>query len=149
MTKIKKYTKSKKEKLIENINKLQTKEQYIKLYEIIQKRKDHPSKQIGNSTVMFFHDLDNETYYEIEMFLKENLKTTEKRSSEATDEYKPYSQDDFPDEKEMSPKLKYSNREKNLIKRKRYDQTLNEENGSDYVYCEFDIKNLSENKNES
>ena len=44
----------------------------------------------------------------------------------------------------MSPKLKYSNRERNLIKRKRYDQTLMEENGSDVVYCRINVENATE-----
>lgn len=143
----KKYSTSKKEKLVERIGKLQTKDEYVKLYKIIQKKnKNKPTKQVGDTTVMFFHDLDNETYQEIEKYLDKTLKKYENdsKNSDYTEEYKPYSQDEFPDEKEISPKLKYSNREKNIIKRKRYDQTLTEENGSDVKYCNFNVENLSE-----
>ena len=145
----KRYSTSKKEKLVERINELKTEKEYLELYEIIQGKNKKPTKQVGDSTVMFFHDLDNDTYIEIEKYLDKTLKKYEKKKdteSEYTEDYKPYSQDEFPDEKEISSKLKYSNKEKNLIKRKRYDQTLNEENGSDVVYCDFNIDNFSEKK---
>lgn len=142
---VKKYTHSKKEKLVEKINKLKKKEDYIEIYKIISKNNDTPIKELDNSILLFFHNLKNKTYYEIENFLEGKI--TEKKIndlSECTEEYKPYSQDDFITPKIMNTKLKYSNKEKNLIKRKRYDEILKEENGSDVVYCQFSLDNISE-----
>lgn len=144
-----KYTTSKKEKLIDKIGELEKKDDYMEIYKIIQKRSKKPVKKVGESIMMFFHDLEEETYAELDKFLKKTVKTNkiDKTNSEYTEDYKAYSNDEFPDQKIVSAKLKYSNREKNLIKRKRYDETLNQENGSDVVYCEFSVENISENNN--
>jgi len=142
---VKKYTRHKKEKLVEKINQLTKKEDYIQVYSIIKNREDKPTKEVGNTTLMFFHDLKDETYDEISKYIKKiekkNKKTNPKNKSQ---EYKPYSSDEFVSNSTMSPKLKYSNREKNLIKRTRYDKNLEEENGSDVMYCKFNVDNLTE-----
>lgn len=61
----------------------------------------------------------------------------------STTDYKPYTKDEFPSQKGISPKFKYSNREKNLLKRKRYDTTINSKT-DDIMYCEFDVNNITE-----
>lgn len=144
----KKYRIDKKEKLVSKINKLTKKEDFIKIYNIIQEKEQKPIKEIGDSTMMFFHDLKYETYEAIDKYLKDTSKTRKNQnldqSAGENTEYLPYSQDEFPNQKSMSPKLKYSNRERNLIKRKRYDQTLMEENGSDVIYCKFNVENVTD-----
>lgn len=144
----KKYSVEKKEKLVNKIKRLKNKEDFITIFNIIQEKEQKPIKEVGDSTMMFFHDLKNQTYEAIDKFLKDTHKKQKQheidQDSSKNTEYKPYSQDEFPHQKTMSPKLKYSNRERNLIKRKRYDQTLMEENGSDVVYCKFNVENATE-----
>jgi len=140
---VKKYTRDRKERMVAKINKLTKKEHFIKVFKIIQENENKPTKEIGDSMMMFFHDLKNETYEEIDKFLK-TVQKKEKKNDIITDDYKPYSNDEFPHNKDISPKLKYSNKEKNLIKRKRYDQNLMEENGSDVVYCKFNVETITE-----
>lgn len=146
------YTNTKKKKLIDKINKLQTKNEFIDIYNIIQKNKSIPITETKDTTALYFHNLDDDTYYEIDNYLKVNSKKNKKNnesietSISTTDEYIPYSNDDFAEQKDVNPKLKYSNKEKNLIKRKRYDQTLNKENGFDITYCEFNLENLTDDK---
>ena len=66
----KKYTHSKKEKLVEKINKLTNKEDFINIFKIIKSREDKLTKETGDSILMFFHDLKNETYEEIDNYIK-------------------------------------------------------------------------------
>ena len=143
----KKYSKDNKERLVTKINKLGKKEHFVSVFNIIQKHEQKPVKEIGNTTTMFFHDLKDDTYREIDKFLK--LVSKKKTTTETTEntEYKPYSQDEYPLQKNISPKLKYSNKEKNLIKRRQYDENLMEENGSDVIYCKFNVDNITDTDN--
>jgi len=140
---VNKYTRAKKEKLIEQINKLEQKIDFIKIFGIIKSNEDILTKETSDSILMFFHDLKHETYEEIDNFLK-TKKNNENGSDDNVQEYKPYAQDDFPGNKHISPKLKYSNRERNLIKRTKYDKDLEQENGTDIMYCKFNVENLTE-----
>lgn len=148
----KKYSHSKKKKLVNKINKLKNKEHYVQVLKIIKKREDVPTKETGNSTFMFFHNLQNETYCELEKYVKSILKKNKKTKSNDNDtitsssvqEYKPYSNDKYTINKNMNPKLKYSNKEKNILKKTHYDINLMEENGSDIVYTQFNVDNLTD-----
>lgn len=146
----KKYTHSKKERLVNKINKLKNKEHFKQVLKIIKSREDVPTKESGNSTIMFFHNLQNETYYELEKYIKSVQKKTKKNkdndtvNSSSIQEYKPYSNDKYTINKNMNPKLKYSNKEKNILKKTQYDMNLMEENGSDVVYTKFNIDNLTD-----
>jgi len=146
---VKKYTHEKKEKLVEKINQMKQKKDFIKILEIIKKRENKPTKEIGNTTLMFFHDLKDETYNEINKYIKKVNKLNKKDTDSNEQEYKPYSSDEFNSTGHISPNLKYSNREKNLIKRTRYDKNLEEENGSDVMYCKFSVNNLTETEGNS
>ena len=149
----KKYNRDRKERLVNRINKLRTTEDFVKVYNIIQKRENLATKEVEDSTMMFFHDLKDETYAEIDKFVKKTLKkhNNDEDNITTTDlqEYQPYSQDEFPHQKHINPKLKYSNRERNLIKRTQYNRNLQEENGSDVMYCQFDVNNLTDTVTET
>ncbi len=172
------YSHDKKVKLANRISKVKKKSDLLKIFEIIYEDNQSLTNN-KNGIFMYFHKLNNETYYKLDAYLKQinrndNFYTesvtspresegpmSEKYISESQDnlsensdshtssshnksvEYKPYTQDEFPSQKGISPKFKYSNKEKNLIKRKRYDKNINttEEN---VVYCEFDINNVTE-----
>ena len=90
-----------------------------------------------------FHDLKNDTYAKIENFLKtikakKITRSYEIESTETPTNFKPYMADEFPSQKNFTPKLKFSNREKNLIKRKFYDEELSK-NSEEVVYTTFDV----------
>jgi hypothetical protein len=164
------YTHDKKVKLANKISKVKKKSDMIKIFEILYE--DNQSlKENKNGIFMYFHKLNNKTYHKLDTYLKQiNSKenyytesvtspTSEKLISESqltedsescnsssytkSTEYKPYTQDEFPSQKGISAKFKYSNKEKNLIKRKRYDDHINTRD-ENIIYCEFDVNNVKE-----
>ena len=144
------YPYEKKVHLVDKISKIKSKKVLVKIFEII--NEDNKDISINsNGIFMYFNKLNNDTYYEIEHFLRQINKKNKLNSTSSDDnilkkEYKPYVVDDFPSQKGMCPKLKYSNREKNLIKRKRYDNNINSENKVDesIVYCYYDSETISD-----
>ena len=151
------YSYEKKKRLAEKISKVKRKEDMVKIFEIIyQDNKNITENQ--NGLFMFFHKLNDSTYHKIDLFLRSttskkktldgNNTTTSECRSENTKEYTSYVKNDFPDQESLNPKLKYSNREKNLIKRQRYDEHLNSEHHSDggVVYKKFDVNVTSDSE---
>lgn len=142
------YTHDKKKKLAEKISKIRRKDIMIKIFEIIY-ADNKDITQNANGVFMFFHKLKDTTYEKIEDHLKKceaqrkrklNADGSSPCDSDSTEqrEFVPYTQEEFPGQEGMSPKLKFSNKEKNLIKRKRYDRSLTNETKNDVKYCEFD-----------
>jgi len=147
------YSYEKKKRLAERISKLRKKEDMVKIFEIIyQDNKNITENQ--NGLFMFFHTLNDSTYHKIDLFLRSSVKkksptdTTSESQSEQK-EYSSYVKNEFPDQEKLNPKLKYSNKEKNLIKRQRYDDHLNSEHNSEngVVYQKFDVNTVSESDN--
>jgi hypothetical protein len=145
------YTHEMKKKLSNRIKKLKKKEDVSAIINII--LVDNPQyMQNQNGVFMFFHKLENSTYDKIEVELKKINKNskcfTESSIGSETlsekKEYKPYVKNEFPSQDGISPKLKFSNREKTLIKRRRYDTTINQDNDSDVLYKSFNVADLSE-----
>ena len=95
----------------------------------------------NNGVFMFFHKLKNETYIKIDDELKK-ISASKKSNTESDNsenrKYTPYAADEFPSQKGISPKLKFSNREKSLIKRRRYDKNINKDVESDVIYTSFE-----------
>lgn len=131
------FSHKRKERLANKISKIKRKKDLVKVYEIIQSDNDQYVEN-NNGLFFMFHSLKPETYKKLEKFIVEiNNKRTncvDSATSEDKLEYKPYAQDEF----SLSPKLKYSNKEKNLIKRRQYDKDVSNEN---VVYKNFDVKN--------
>lgn len=143
------YTISKKKKLVAKIHNLKAKSDFIKIYNIIKMYNNIATKETNNSTYLLFDSLTDNTYEEIEKFLKQVTKRDKKLkksidNTSSAQEYKPYAHDEFPVQKDMCPKLKYSNREKNILKKTIYDKKLAEENGSDVIYRKFNVDNLTD-----
>lgn len=140
------YSSDKKKRLADKISKLKKKEDMVKILEIIYEDNKNITEN-QNGLFMFFHKLNEQTYYKIEQYIKKINKRhmSEDRSDALSDkkEYKSYSADDFPEQEKLNPKLKYSNKEKNIIKRQRYDEHLNNENNSEsnIVYQKFNLNN--------
>lgn len=145
-----KYTHGMKKKLANKIKKIKRKEDIARILNII--LADNPSyMENSNGLFMFFHKLEDSTYNKISEELKK-INKTKKYFNESSinsetlsekKEYKPYAKDEFPSQQGISPKLKFSNREKSLIKRRRYDKNINQDVDSDVVYTSFEV-NLSD-----
>jgi hypothetical protein len=122
------YTFEQKEKLARRIGKLKTKEHFETIGDIITDCNEGISvTQNSNGSFVCFHNLTNETYIKIEKFILSIVKgksISEADQSTYSSDYQPYSQDDYPFEN--NAKLRYNNRERNIIKRKLIDNKLNE-----------------------
>lgn len=146
-----KYTHDVKLKLANKIKKIKKKEDMARILNII--LEDNPKyMENKNGMFMFFHKLEPCTYAKIEKELrainKKSRTYTDSINSESVSEkkeYVPYTQDEFPSQQGMSPKLKFSNREKSLIKRRRYDKHINIDVSSDVVYTNFNVDTVSDN----
>ena len=139
-----------KEKLAAKISKIKRKKDLVKIFEIIREDSSTVTEN-NNGMFMYFHNLKYETYIKLEKYISQTNQqnySTSTNSEESTHkkEYKPYTIDDFPSQQNFSPKLKYSNKEKNLIKRQQYDDNINIENKTNesILYCNFDVSNLTD-----
>lgn len=124
------YSFEQKERLARRIQKLR-KQMYISDIEsiIIKYNPDLDITTNPHGKFMYFQDLKKETYYKLERYVRKILKI--KTLSETSEnpqhisEIIKYSEDDEPFSN--NPKLRYSNKERNLIKRKIYDKQINGE----------------------
>lgn len=130
----------------------------------------------NNGIFMYFHNLSVETYLKLEECINEinkknkklsnnqnacsednnSIHSEESRSDKLVDntvnndplatKYTPYASSEFAYQNDFNPRLKYSNKEKNLIKRHRYDKNIDKENNvnKSVVYCDFDVTNLTD-----
>lgn len=135
------YTHQEKKRLAEKIGKIKKKEYLIKILKIIKKEKQGITSN-DNGLLMYFHDLNDDTYDLISEVVEEyEVEHTEDNVDKIFIEkasYQPYATDEFPSQSKISPKLKYSNKEKNILKRRRYDNIHSSDN-SDVYYKDFDI----------
>ena len=143
------YTREKKIKLAERIGKIKKKEDQIKIFEIIYESNKNITKNHTNDGFnIFFHKLSDDVYYKIDCHLNSISKPiTDSDTVSDKKEYKSYTEDEFPDQDGLNPKLKCSNREKNIIKRQRYDKHITKENGNNTNYSKFDITTFTDSDN--
>lgn len=139
------YSYDQKKKLAAKIQGIKKKENLIEIFKIV--HEDNPQfTENHNGVFMFFDKLENTTYYKIEKFLNKlkrkndgpdqsSITSSECKSEKA--EYTPYADEEFPAQTNMEPKLKYSNTERSLIKRKQYDKNINIDNDANIVYRKF------------
>lgn len=128
------YSVKKKKILAKKIGKIKNKRTLCNIIRIIQKNNKLNAKEVNKHLFLYFHKFTTNTYTDIEKCIKEyevkrNLKkeNTERDDSIiSTDEIKPYTQEELMSQKNLSPQLKYSNKERSLIKRRIYDNNLNE-----------------------
>lgn len=151
------YTHDKKKKLADRISKIKKKEHMIKIFEIIYKENKSITEN-NNGIFMFFHTLSDETYKKIEDYLKQIEKNKIDNKSKIVNsetypikkkEYQPYAQDEIVSQEDIIPKLKFSNKEKNIIKRRKYYKTINSENNSNIIYKQFDVSTLTDTDTEN
>ena len=144
------FSHERKKKLAEKLSNIRHQKDLVNIFEIICLENPNISEN-NNGMFMLFNNFSNETYYKLEKYISimQNRKAdkTLSNSEEHSDKMKyiPYSHDEFPDQAQLSPKLKYSNKEKNIIKRQRYDTFMNSEENSDNV-TSSPIKPIATNK---
>lgn len=127
------YSHEQKEKLARKINKIKNKNKLVDILKLIQKDDAYSGvTENNNGLFMLFHKLSDETYMKIEKFIKKMNKNNpddmDPLSTEnvTTESITTYSTDNYPFESQS--RLKYSNREKCIIKRKLYNDALNDMN---------------------
>lgn len=132
-----------KKRLVNKIQKLKKKEDLARIVSLIM---DDNSLYVENNNgiFMFFHKLQDDTYLKIEneLLIINRNKTNSAANSDTLSEkkeYQPYSADDFPSQKGISPKLKFSNREKSIIKRKQYDENISQDIETNIIYTDFNM----------
>lgn len=124
------YSFEQKERLARRIQKLKKQKYLMDIESIITKY--NPDLDITTNPsgkFMYFQDLNKKTYYALDKYIRKILKYSalSETSENATySEIIKYSENDDPFSN--NPKLRYSNKERNLIKRKIYDKQINEDN---------------------
>jgi hypothetical protein len=139
------YSHDKKKKLAQQISKIKNKEYLIKIYEIISENNTKFDEN-NNGLFTLFHKLSDDTYKKLDNYIKiikSESKDDDPQSSENKN-YDPYCASDFPAQDKLSPKLKYSNKEKGLLKRQRYDENINSDSKNNVIYCDFNTNTDSE-----
>ena len=81
------------------------------------------TRTVYDSSYLCFDKLTNDTYTQLHDYIKKIKLQGKHNDGTKSAEYVPYSKSEYPFE--GNAKLRYSNREKNLIKRKQYDKEIN------------------------
>lgn len=137
------YTQEYKKKLADKISQIKNKSIIINIYKIIKDdNKNIDALKNKNGVFVYFHALQDSTYNKIEQYLKKINPDSDINSEKL--EYIPYTNDDFPDQEKLSPKLKYSNKEKNIIKRQRYNKIIAEDQTQDSISLSYSPSPVSE-----
>ena len=142
------YSHTKKKKLAEKIMGLKDKKDTKMIKAIIYKHNPNISV-VKKSTgiLMYFQNLENDTYYELDNYIDNKLLAEcEKKIKDINNLESVFSSDIMSSEEKKSKKssYKYSNKEKNLIRRNDYDRSLNEMNGTESFTVEYDNFNSVE-----
>lgn len=119
-----------KQKLACLIEKIRDKKKLIEICTIIKKYNANIiMTENDNGIFLNFSNLSDITYLELDTFLKKCKKSTTSEHSESFKlNYTPYSQDDSFYDQSVAAKLKLSNKEKTLIKKKLYDSAIKANN---------------------
>lgn len=127
---MKEYNYKNKKKLANELSNIKKKKYLNKIGLIIMKY-NNKYVENDNGTFMFFNNLTQETYIELDELLtkiKKKKKLNEQYVSEKSlsdSNYQPYISEDNNLSNDSS--IKFSNKEKNLIKRKQYSKKLDKE----------------------
>jgi len=156
MAELIKYTHDQKMELAGKINKIKNKEELIIIFNLISKDpiiiKNNQIMENSNGVFMLFNKLSTETYIAIEQELKK-LKLKRKMgaslitSSENRVDVDTGGENSSTQEISSPQNDRLSNREKNLIKRRKYDKNINMDSNSDVIYTQFDLDTNNSNNN--
>jgi hypothetical protein len=131
--KIEEYTFEKKKKMATKISNMRNKDYLRKIRDIIFSENPNISaKKDSGGYLMYFQNYTDSTYHKIDKFLNkldnDKLKRQAKTFTETSDHMLLSSEDPNVDYNVMRTRLRYSNREKRLIKRKQYENIINDNN---------------------
>lgn len=140
---VKKLTYDEKKEIIDKITNMKSKKILANIFAITYNEKKKFS-QNTNGIFINYNDVSDETFNKIDAYITEHTKVKVVSVAEDNNKYQPYTEDEFPENNVFSPKLKFSNREKNFIKRKRYEENMDRENNEHVVYEQFNVKNIAE-----
>jgi hypothetical protein len=120
-------------KLKNNIQKIKNKDVLIGIKNIITElNPSHSITKNENGFYLCFHNLSDETYPKISSYIKSYFKSTKTLNSKSDNDSITATDFNTSITFENNSRLKYSNKEKSLIKRKIYDNKLkNQNNDSD------------------
>jgi hypothetical protein len=152
-----KYSHTRKQKLANKLEKIEDKVDLKAIKKIIYKH--NPDLEVAKKSkhlVMYFHNLTDKTYTELDNYIQKKLlkkcaekiqsindiETTLSNESETLNSILSVSDNE-------TIKYKYSNREKNLMRRKKYESTINEMNGTHQITVDFENYNMTEDSTSS
>lgn len=119
------YPHSKKKKLADVISKIKKKEDLSVIAKIIKKDGVNITSN-QNGLFLVFNNLSDEAYVEIENYIKLIKKSSKSETSDTSSDiikkHIPYYNDDIIENQE----IKYTNKERNIIKRQRYEQMMSD-----------------------
>lgn len=145
------YTLERKKKLAKELQEIKSKKFLVDVFHAI--KSDSPEvSENSNGLFLMFESLSDDTYEKLEKMLDKRRKKLRKRSDSASASatmgdsenktYRPYYHDEFPSERNMSPRIRFNNKEKALLKRKQYDKEI----GDDEEYADFDVAAFTESE---
>ena len=152
-----KYSHTKKKKLAEKLEKLTNKKDLKIVKQII--NINNPNMDVlkkSSCVLMYFHNLTDKTYVELDDYITKKLLKECAKKVQHMNELESAMSDDLHDvssansgnEQEKKNKYKYSNKEKNLIRRKKYEKALNELNGTEALTVDFEQYNATNESSE-
>lgn len=146
------YTYEKKKKLAERISKIKRKQDMVQILNIICEKNNKKITENQNGVFLLFDKLDDETYQKIDNYLKTIVKKQQPNSDNQTllsptasdklseNQFVNYTQQD----EKFSNDVRYSNREKNIIKRQHFEKKIKDQKdkNSTVVYQNFNATML-------
>ena len=109
----KQLTYDEKKDIVDRISNLNSKKMLADLFAITYNEKKKYSTN-SNGVFVDFGNISDETYIKIKKYFAENTQAKVEEQSPDT-KYKPYTEDEFPENNDYGAKLKFSNKEKNFI----------------------------------
>jgi hypothetical protein len=125
---VKEYDNHDKEVMIKKISRLQ-KDEHLVIRRIIKRNKpDIKMKKVNGGSYMYFHNLDNIVYHEIDKYLDELSKKNNEELRKYISETDYNSTEDNADADSITQaRLRLSNRERHMLNRQRFDKIRSEE----------------------
>lgn len=114
-----------KHKLYEKISCIKNKNNLYDILEIIENNNDNINKNISrdnNGVLMFFHNLTNDTYKKLDLYIKNNIKKKEQPQNNISENDRLTKF--FKNNSQINDEQKLSNKEKSILKRKNYEEKL-------------------------
>jgi hypothetical protein len=133
----KEYSIEDKKKILRKIEGIKNKNNIEKIKSIIMN--ENPELSVtkkSNGVLMFFHNLNQSTYKKLDIFFdKLDIEKINTISATFSDNNKSNSESDLYD----SPKIKLSNAEKKILKKKEYQTQIEQKNNNDIYVSDDDI----------